>query len=78
MARTPSGKATTFQISFEGFKLSASQEASVSAALRNAALAEIAKLDFRDPIEIHPLAPPGGPGGPGTPPGMVARLKRRD
>lgn len=60
---------TVFQIKFEGFSLSPEQEQAVSAALRSAALAEIAKFDFRDPIEVRSF------GGPGVLPGIEAKVR---
>jgi hypothetical protein len=50
---------TVFQVRLNGFPLSPDQEKRISVAIRSAAFAELAKLDFRDGCEIRSLAGPG-------------------
>ncbi|TCR82284.1 hypothetical protein [Rhizobium sp. BK376] len=60
-----------FQIGFKGIALTEKQKSAIVSALRSAMLAEIAKLDFREPFEIEYL------GGPGILPGIEARVSRK-
>ena len=67
---TAKANEAVFEIRLEGLDLNDAQKQNVSKALQSAALAEIAKLDFREPLEIRKS-------GPGTLPGLIAVVKLR-